>query len=126
MMFLSFLFKFGERKNEQPRYSHNTKWVSRKDNTFYMYCLVFLPFIKYANVGIVENGVLISRFSKKIIVPFSDIKSIDNCDAVRENTYHLLIRFKNKSIFGGSITFFAVNAQIENELLSLVKNANQT
>jgi hypothetical protein len=124
IIFLVLILKYGERKPEEPRYSKNVKWVSRKDNWFYIYYLAFLPFCRYANVGIVNDGLLISRFAREVTVRFGDIESVRSADCVRENTYHLVIRFKNKSVFGREINFFAVNHLIEGELLSLLKNAN--
>ncbi len=79
---------------------------------------------RFANVGIVDNGLLVSRFTRKIIVSFEEIEAVKSADSLRENTYRLVINFKNKSTFGGSIDFFAVNEQIEGELLSLLKKSS--
>ena len=124
IIFLVLILRYGERKPEEPRYSKNVKWVSRKDNWFYIYYLAILPFCRYANVGIVKDWLLISRFTRKVTVQFSEIESVRSTDSVRENTYHLVIRFKNKTVFGREINFFAVNQLVESELLSLLKNAN--
>ncbi len=124
IIFLVLILKYGERKPEEPRYFKNVKWVSRKDNCFYIYYLALLPFCKYANVGIVNDGLLISRFGRNVTVRFGDIESVRSADSVRDNTYHLVIRFKNKSGFGREINFFAVNHLIEGELLSLLKSVS--
>ncbi len=126
IIFLVLILKYGERKPEEQRYYKNVKWISRKDNWFYVYYLAFLPFCKYANVGIVNDGLLFSRFARKVTVRFDDIESIRSADSLRENTRHLVIRFKKKLIFGREINFFAVNNLIEGELLSLLKIANSS